>query len=104
MNGEKFTPGMWEADVDPHGDSYVLAVRSDGQGCHAISYPAYDAQTKDDRVANCRLIAAAPDLYFALKEIVQHIDEHGDDLDQWVMAEVIAGARLALWKARGEAK
>jgi hypothetical protein len=54
--------------------------------------------TGDVLAADARLIAAAPDLYEALKEIVDAAD--GDGWDQ--LDATFTRARAALKKARGE--
>jgi hypothetical protein len=53
--------------------------------------------TGDVKAADARLIAAAPDLYEALKEIVDATDTGWEHLDA-----TFTRARAALKKARGE--
>ena len=84
-----YTPGPWTAQPDPKaimGDDWCIG-----------------AQGYIDMIAVCserdaRLIAAAPDLYEALKEIVDAAD--GTGWDQ--LEATFTRARAALKKARGE--
>jgi hypothetical protein len=95
MREEKFFLGEWQALTGGDGEPMVVC------NGHAIVYACVDGFTEKSQIPNTHLIAAAPDLYWTLKALVQFVDDNGDDLDQWAMAELIAGAREALSKARG---
>lgn len=81
---EKFTTGPWLANRD--GDVFA------GQDFICCSGRVYD-RTEEDK-ANSNLLAAAPELYEALKAA---LEVHGDGEYSWV-----SGARAALSKALGE--
>lgn len=93
MTGTKFTNPPWRVVED--GDFVV--IRAEGN----IGYAVANGFTDEQRRANATLMAAAPDLYLTLLDLVNEFDLHGDDLDQWVMAERIRSARAALAKAKG---
>lgn len=84
---ENWTKGPWEPVLFPH-DNYgveyeVISPASDGYAvCSGIEV-----------TANANLIAAAPELYEALKRVVDIADRRTDEFD---------AARAALKKARGE--
>jgi hypothetical protein len=91
MSDAQHTPGTWTA-VSAEGEDWVVAVR-DGEGTPvaALAMPctAYSGDAKGVTVpnlsvlraemrANARLIAAAPVMLAALREIVALLDrEHG---------------------------
>ena len=85
---EQWTPGPWEInDTNESGDQYIGPVDT-------MRYIALAMQNllepAEETKANAHLIAAAPDLYTALKNLVARYDE----------AEINA-AIAALAKARG---
>lgn len=80
----KHTPGPWAADRDND------VVTSDGTGIAAVH-----GEDADNEQANARLIAAAPDLYWAL-ERVAHWNGKGDPTD------LIRQARNAIAKAEAQ--
>jgi hypothetical protein len=98
MSETKFTPKPWTlADVERGkmvlggaGRSYVASVTIEQIGGGAIA-----AAMEPQRLANADLIAAAPDLYAALTELLFDAfeDAHPDS---------VKAARAALAKARGE--
>ncbi|WP_373092961.1 hypothetical protein [Zhongshania sp.] len=95
MSEAKFTKGPWE--VDPLGSDWLGSVFThDGsiQVAQAQQVKPYCLDIKqEERQANAHLIAAAPELYAMLAEIV---DDGEISLHQIVRAE------KALAKARGE--
>ncbi len=118
----KFTPGPWEV---PHfvtatddGDCKCTSVVEGGYAggiCHihidngmSISEGGNDAPPLEEAKANATLIAAAPDMYEALKKVLgaymgarddaMHGDANFDDDSTYQMAVT------ALKKARGESK
>lgn len=93
MSKEKFTPGVWRVDDAPRrgfGGSSLPYLAIDCGGMETI-HVCGNGTTFSKHDAN--LIAAAPDLYRALKEMVEHFgDPAGGKL---------FGARAALAKAEG---
>lgn len=85
---EKHTPGPWKA-VNGH---YIVDVRANKQSIIGEGM----------RLADARLIAAAPDMLAALDRAVQDIDsgwaEDADTRFPW-----LASARAAIAKAEGSA-
>jgi len=105
----KHTPGPWAVEVD---------TRQDGQPGYAIrqgddGYGAVIAETRPDEpstntLANARIIAAAPQLLAALRDMTSWADSLGEvakncgAIDRSVMLNsAIASARAAI--ARAEA-
>jgi hypothetical protein len=82
----KHTPGPWEFfDTLCIG---VMSAQSDVAHCSG-----YDGnRSRDEELANARLIAAAPDLLAALEALLSYDD----------MVECADMARAAIAKARGE--
>ena len=87
----KFTPGPWQAEIATmHGKVIEYFVRVDGDEI-AIASAICDRDGQPNQ-ANARLIAAAPDLYALVEEIVR--DGLGSS---WKPR-----AEAALKRARGE--
>ena len=100
----KFTPGPWKRDysaitavkTDADGDPVVIAVpfgtnkRNNVRGLDVYSVPP---QPEAD--ANARLIAAAPDLYAALKSLTDECAASPDGVPQWSKRWDAAYAALA---------
>lgn len=99
MSAPQFTPGPWQTGHMMDGDNVWI-----GPDCNAIPVAYVDRdwqRARDEWGANARLIAAAPDLYAALKDMLiasqpQHTFRHV------FMGEAQEKARAALAKARGE--
>lgn len=80
----KHTPGPWEVReqwyIGVEGDPYSLA---EVKSCRTV--PASNAA---EHAANALLIAAAPDLYAALKEIIEHPAAFSDGANRlWSQAQ-----------------
>lgn len=81
MSEAKFTPGPWSADEDPMGPEILTIIANADRPTYEWTFIAQigvdddhtDAQgvLRAEAEANARLIAAAPDLYEALKEVSQ---------------------------------
>jgi hypothetical protein len=101
-----FTPGPWRA-----------CAFSSIVGCPVTAQPDKTKNTfnvcgvaapvsRDENIANARLIAAAPELYEALELALEHAERHahhylgGDSLKR--ASEELHPARAALAKARGQ--
>lgn len=63
---EKFTPGEWDSDPDFSTDIY------DSEGYYIAN--VYERDTLEETDANRFLIRAAPDLYYALKNLLPHVE------------------------------
>lgn len=62
------TPGPWTVESDQ------TTVSMGGQ-CVIVA-PAPDTASREECIANARLIAAAPELYRALRELIAEADDH----------------------------
>lgn len=93
------TPGPWRVE---HGTScYIYADEAHHIGpiCSMrsrLDYPAMNPKVADTLDANAHLIAAAPDLLYALVQLLDQ-DDHGE-CEIWVRNK----ARAAIRKALGE--
>ena len=110
MSEDKFTPGPWKAD-----ESYCLGAVNAGKR-HIAMVNLFDWRddktrvTREQQIANSHLIAAAPDMYAALKmaeEFIVNGVECGyirlPDADCHDPAHgTLPAISLALAKARGE--
>lgn len=81
-----YTPGPWEVH---QGYDYLCILRPDDTTDYAIHVP-------DGDVADARLIAAAPELFERLEELLEY-SEHLKG------SEVYARAERAIAKAKGDA-
>lgn len=117
MSKEKFTPGPWVARVEYKksrlsNQTYMLcSVHADDKCITDSVYVIHD--NMDEAAANTRLIAAAPEMYEALKKLKECIEDYfgknereflkcGDkDVDGFFAQQYIAACN-ALKKARGE--
>ena len=110
----KFTPGPWgiDAGFDGSGDFNQYWQVHDGSDAIVCSTMFCMAGNKE---ANAHLIAAAPDLYVALIDLLKALSESGVEWDCMSSptplinllntAEedaIVSAARTALAKARGE--
>jgi len=96
----KHTPGPWiQCDTNRiYGPSYAATVWGPkGPGYGLIADCRHCGLTTDDRVANAKLIAAAPELLEALEEMVKHCNLFPE-------AEYRKNAIAAITKAKGESK
>lgn len=84
MTEAKFTPGPWFLNDERDGYSPVSSQRWAGLA-HVVVEPSSECNDEDDQrfreegQANARLIAAAPDLYEALKPFASWIDRTDSD-------------------------
>lgn len=98
MSKTKFTPGPWK--LHPNND-YIFSFKSldDWDNPRPICSPAVIYKENEENEANARLIAAAPELYDAVKELLYALQ----DDENWRTSGVYEDAEAALAKARGEA-
>uniref|UniRef100_A0A6M3LI58 Uncharacterized protein n=1 Tax=viral metagenome TaxID=1070528 RepID=A0A6M3LI58_9ZZZZ len=101
----KHTPGPWthiprardgHADRIAKGHSEFISV-----GCPHAETPILDYPHDNEQTANAKLIAAAPELLYALREIVSQIDQGGSGGKVFSRDACIAAARAAIAKAEG---
>ena len=90
----KFTPGPWTANrYVGERDNWFVRGPNDERVCGSGSGPVVEA--------NARLIAAAPDLYEALTEMMASFDDRQIN-PNFKPQPAVAKAEAALAKARGE--
>lgn len=78
MNNSKHTPGPWRFDLDFDVQSvtgYPIAHAKFPSRSNSIRQPG----KKLEQEANARLIAAAPELLEALKNMINHVGHAPDD-------------------------
>lgn len=102
MNSTKWTPGPWHivsAGTCQGGERRRVQVKgSNGGGAMMIDYePCSEGE------ATARLIAAAPELYEALEEMMRQFEPADPGNDDGVSdCDAIVLARAALARARGD--
>lgn len=92
MSKTKFTPGPWEA-FNRHTCQFIYAKGYERAICQVDSYSKGFGPDRDERDANARMIAAAPELYDALIAADGLLRDLGHSLPQ---------VKAAIAKARGE--
>lgn len=85
------TPGPW--DLEDHGYKYVISKPGEGYITRDVCRMDGSTMAAFDQKANARLIAAAPELLAALKEL----DAKPEHTNSWLKA------RAAIAKAEGRA-
>lgn len=100
----EFTKGPWVLRVRniDSGEFFVEARRLSRSHPHDIEIMADDVNEfypVENKLADARLICASPDLYEALKYLVEDAEKYDIDL---AIDESIQRAKLVLAKARGE--
>lgn len=93
MSETKWTPGPWAAEKD----AWWRVVSANGDVCEVIPWP------EDCDRADAHLIAAAPELYEALKNLRQSMVFMMEDPFMSLGTKCVDDADAALAKARGEA-
>jgi hypothetical protein len=102
MSNENWTKGEWEILEYDSFDGVTIGQPAGYGYYHIASAPERGDGGEDDEEmnANANLIAAAPDLYLAVKELIESSvfmrEEYSD------MNEAVSLAEKALAKARGE--
>ena len=100
MSGVSFTPGPWH--LHQQGSMRACDGRHDTlDGCRTIAEAEIIGVERAEAEANARLIAAAPDLYAALKALLEWVggDAEYTDMD---LSKRCSMAKLALAKAEGK--
>ena len=75
----EFTKGKWEFDESPN-SVYVIDVSNDGERVRIDIAPVIKGTSDGEYKANARLIAAAPEMYKILADIVKELRAYGDDV------------------------
>lgn len=90
MSEAKHTPGPWKVELNKRASGWV-EVKGPSFGVHGPTQAA-DLRLSDEikRIADARLIAAAPELLDCLKEARRHLS--GADIDLLYIDEVISKA------------
>ena len=91
----EFMPGPWFVETDDEGQTVVLAPDGGDTPWNVALIYGSCGYFNDTSVANARLIAAAPDLFVALTNLLEAIGGE-ESSDIWC-----ADARAALAKAKG---
>jgi len=98
MSETRFTPGPWWEESDTYQVPRIWARFPDGSPCDVACAEGDGSIPFEERRANARLIAAAPELYEALKKA---LDQSGCDGDLCAYAWHDE-ARAAIAKAEGK--
>jgi len=92
------TPGPWSISPTSNPSSEFGIVAIDGTIVSRLDYWHDEAEAESE--ANARLIAAAPELLAALRELLLEDDFDGSpDLNHW--RELTSRGRQAIFKAEG---
>ena len=108
MIAARHTPGPWEQNIQSCGFWSICTVYGTDQGWVEIHAPngSYTEDHRAESTANARLIAAAPELLEALKEIAADYADRFDLDDPSTnpgIKSTIKQARAAIAKATGGA-
>jgi hypothetical protein len=97
MKELQFTPGPWVASFRPAKDDYYIIGRYNDGGQIFIG-EVYNADADEQRDANANLIAASPEMYEALKQIVNGYNKGIEQLGRVCMTTelLLAIDRLAI--------
>jgi hypothetical protein len=94
----KHTPGPWEIDKQQPYDWEVTISNKHMQVASARHLTDSPDVPCEETMANARLIAAAPDLLFALEEVIKYLPTYRD----WLDPVIERFCNHAIQKARGE--
>lgn len=95
----KHTPGPWTVDRAWHIDKGFLRIIRDPRLERVAMIPDVEREL-DEALGDAHLIAAAPELFKALRDLVEVVTPSQDPL---IMFAAIERARAALEKAEGQA-
>jgi hypothetical protein len=101
-----WTPGPWNVEEFQNGGLAVGPARSDGSLANVIVFDGNIAHYNDEARArygaDFRLIAAAPELYRELDELVEWLHNNQRCVEgMFSMDDLLEGPRAALAKAEG---
>ena len=94
----EFTPGPWE--LDDMGDSIDVITNSDHP--HVPIWIAKGISGYDGDIENCQLIAAAPEMYAALKYVVEYHRENDSGEGELFGLDFVTTCINALRKANAD--
>ena len=98
------TPGRWEFYTKPQPNGCPI-VGSSGLMIAMLAHSINHTEQRETAIANARLIAAAPELLMALKELLgPYVDKPSETtgmMDLLVCGEDIDAARAAIAKSIG---
>lgn len=104
MTKPKFTPGPWTALIQGKDSEYIDVIDKNGRficGCFE------NIPREEEPIANAALIAAAPDMYEALEEILSDLytfPQVAPGVDHPEVFDLKLKLRKLLRKARGESE
>jgi hypothetical protein len=84
----KYTPGPWSWDTDPNGDRWIIGDKSTWVP-RIAKIPRYSEMPNE---ANARLIAAAPELVEALRELTEKVSADAINRARSLLARIEGGA------------
>ena len=113
MNAPQFTPGPWATNIARLSDGSICVAHVAGER-DLVSLAQLSYHGEEQTVANANLMRAAPELYEALRDAANDLQnlatrelEHGSSAEMIRRQAVIQGranaAFAVLAKARGEA-
>lgn len=100
MSNEKFTQGEWRAEIEDHsfcdtGDYITTFGIVTGKNQSIAECFDTGKINEEEAAANCYLIAAAPELYWVLKRLIE-LTDYAE------LVGILSDAKTILKKARGE--
>ena len=102
MDEAKHTPGPWLTHKEGFSSIYIES-RIGGGMLQEVASCGPTGEGRDQQEANARLIAAAPELLEALKEVVEILDEVLGFGTEPSHGNIAAKARAVIAKATGRA-
>jgi hypothetical protein len=105
--GAKHTPGPWQVVPDgvngdwPNGCEIAIDDARGLAGERDYYLASVVHGDPDELLANARLVAAAPELYEALRVMVERMERTGRDVENELDKRITASARAALAKVEG---
>lgn len=108
MSKEKFTKGQWKTDEDSSFSVYELNVYGTNKWCTTLQATGKGKATREELEANTHLIAAAPEMYYVLKELTSLFEVLKEKIQVEGYSESFVSIKdsieLLLARARGENK
>ena len=95
----KYTPGPWTFHTEPQPNGCPTIGTNSGLMVAQISHSINHSEQRETAISNAQLISAAPDIYEALKIILEYPYGDASPLDDQL---VMNQARAAIRKAEGE--
>ena len=96
----KFTPGPWRVAGEDKNFVYALSQSGANSFWAHVQSAGIDRITENEKAANARLIAAAPDMLEALTALLARFDDN-PELSELIGRVEIERARAAIAKAEG---